>query len=768
MASRRSLSVLSILCAVGAAGAALPLAGSPTSAGPDAASPRITRVRIHELSAVDDSARCREAAGSERIQRRAPKATTARAASLVQADVSCAAKVTFRLALLGENLAPTAAAPEILLDTEDPGHPVQSEHVTTVSNQEIDVSGEVALGTIITAVKLTVGGRPVPTPDGLTISFKASPPAAELKEFPVKFEPRHSKEFPNLHSLLVTRQGGGSGVAFDVRPNRMRVDLEPAGATDLSIVRGNEEQIELHFVAAADYVPTNVAITVYDGSDLDLRKVVAVGKAKPPAPHEDRTAPQITDVQMVFLDRGLGNGRIRVYGRGFGKHDPPGYPVDDYLCDCLERPESTGYRPCAFLDDFSGPIQVSRDAKGREMIMKDRALREQKAISDRAMLRNRSARHEALKGKFLKEGETQKEDDTAPDKFCTIFQPAWAELQTSLLGNLTVNVNSRDAAIRVERAYIIDINDEMIDIYFEFTRHPGYAWPFRLAGVDLALTREVKNAEQKVKAKGVSGEVEVAASEAVSAAFAIGPQADPNLAYQYTILDGDAAKSLFGDGVADNFYVLQLSVVNNGTKKFVIPLAAVQAEVEWLYGWEEASPGKKAKRIYYLEGPPTLAPVPLAAVSAYFGMYQKAQGRRTRLFNVLEGITTLATTLVPFTGSALKDAEVVFSGGFIPGLRQAYGDLSAQQLQNLTSLSWEASETVAANGGSIEKYIYIQRRTQFSDEWEPTTNSKTMKQISNIMALEVSGFEVPDAPAKQAVPARRKAPAAPATSDPAW
>ena len=167
---------------------------------------------------------------------------------------------------------------------------------------------------------------------------------------------------------------------------------------------------------------------------------------------------------------------------------------------------------------------------------------------------------------------------------------------------------------------------------------------------------------------------------------------------------------------------------------------------------------------FYVDGPATVAPIPLASVSAYFGAYQKSRGRRTKWFNMLDGITTLATALVPFTGSALKDAEVILSGGVIPGLRQAWPDLLAQQLQNLTSLSWESSETLAA-GESTAKYIYIQRKPEesFLD-----STRKTAKQISNIMALEVTGFEVPDTPAKQATPAAASpAPQQPAATPPA-
>jgi len=38
------------------------------------------------------------------------------------------------------------------------------------------------------------------------------------------------------------------------------------GATNVNIVRSNPQQLDLHFVATADYVPTSVMATVYSGS----------------------------------------------------------------------------------------------------------------------------------------------------------------------------------------------------------------------------------------------------------------------------------------------------------------------------------------------------------------------------------------------------------------------------------------------------------------------------------------------------------------------
>jgi hypothetical protein len=705
-------------------------------------------------------------------------------------------KVRFRLAILGENLACNQNT-KVFLEPKDPARPVEDvKHSCQDSRTEIDVSGVARVGTVINAVKVTGAcdaaalrddpgsdqGKPAspqnvgPADQGpsqargdallaalqcagddgpdagkddpaaskctavskdLTISIKAVPPESALQEFEIAFDHHQSKEFPNLHSLTVTKQSGDVGVGFDVKESHMRIDLEPTGATDLAVAQSNEEQLVLNFVAAPDYEPTAVVITVYDGSDLDQRRAIFVARASAPEkpPAIDPNAPTITSVETVFVDRHQGNGRIRIYGKGFGKQvKPPPYQVDELLCTCLERPA------------LGSSSQPSPRTCGQ--------------FAESFFRAPRSAAND-----FFREQEERRA------AACAVPLARWNKWRCGI--GAIVNIESRDSRIRVEKTEIIDMNDEMVDVYFEFTRHHGYAWPFRLGGVDLTIRKPVKSVEQVVKSAParVYGEVDSSSAATYHVSSPIGPQPDENLAYRYTVLTYDAVRQLLGDGVADNFFAIEVAVVNNGAKKVAIPLAGMQAEVEWLYGTESKPSPENAgdlatesssKPGIFLEGPPTLAPIPMATVSAYFGASKKNGERRVKTFNVLEGITTLVTSLVPFAGPALKDAEVVFSGGFIPGLRHAWGDLTDQQLQNLTALSWQNSETLAAGGGSLEKLIYIQKGEQFDSGGEASTKWK----ISNIMSLEVVGYDVNDTPPKKATPASNQPAASTPTETP--
>lgn len=110
--------------------------------------------------------------------------------------------------------------------------------------------------------------------------------------------------------------------------------------------------------------------------------------------------------------------------------------------------------------------------------------------------------------------------------------------------------------------------------------------------------------------------------------------------------------------------------------------------------------------------------------------------------------------MVPVFGRNIERPVAIMSSGLIPGLHRAIGDLSGEQLQNLTSLSWDSVEEVPANGGK-EKFIYIQRADEsYSGSQTEKSGNKgeTIKRrIKSIGGLEVSGFIVKDSSAATAV-----------------
>ena len=120
----------------------------------------------------------------------------------------------------------------------------------------------------------------------------------------------------------------------------------------------------------------------------------------------------------------------------------------------------------------------------------------------------------------------------------------------------------------------------------------------------------------------------------------------------------------------------------------------------------------------------------------------------------LERIVTDPEALGPFVWPGFKDAHVAFTGGLVPGIRRGLGDLSGEQLQNLTAQSWQSAEVVSANGGSIEKFVFFPRGDQVFAAGFREMKETLVKKIKNIEGMEVVGFEVIEAnEGKRATPA---------------
>src|SRR5262249_55044057 len=144
-------------------------------------------------------------------------------------------------------------------------------------------------------------------------------------------------------------------------------------------------------------------------------------------------------------------------------------------------------------------------------------------------------------------------------------QVGWIDWRKSVNDRVKLELVPRNPSLRVERAEILYIDDKLADVYFEFYTAPGYSEPFRLARASLTVRKPATKTVQSVESEDVT--VTVAAPATYLATHEVGPKRDTNLQYHYTVLDRSQANSLFGQGVADSFYVIQLSVTNIGTKK---------------------------------------------------------------------------------------------------------------------------------------------------------------------------------------------------------
>lgn len=668
-------------------------------------------------------------------------------------------KATFTLAVIGEHLCKSGDTLRVEFAIQGTKIPAVGENPECIDGKEVTINGNSTAPTEITAISLIINGHKISS-KGYNVSIRPNPPAPKLDVFQIKFDHQKNTEFPNLHTLLVTKESGAPGVGFSSDANRMRVEFLPAGATDINILPSNEQQMDIHFIAAADYEPKNVLVTVYDGTDLATRKPTAIAEpAQDKKPAEDPNAPKISSVETAFLERSQGRGQLRIYGQKFGDYPPPPYPADQYLLHCLARPSITRNEdPCNPVDQTASTAtsnQGQKQGSGRQQDC-EKFLQEQNRL-----LKDSTSLPQELKDKL-------KDDEK------TNLWPFWSE---EIRRQATVAISSRNPDVKVCKSEIININDRMIDVYFEFPRYFGYSLPFRLTGVEVLIQKSQQELKQTEKRQNLTATVTGPFTTVYVANQPTGPKDNPNLKYSYHVLDQKSANVLLGRGIADNFYVLQVSVQNAGSKKVAISLAGIEAEVEWARGHKEKKDqgedvpniskdkgedvtktskdeGEDITKTSYVEGPPTISPTALGAVSAYFDAYTKNKGKRAVFFNVLDALTLVGTALVPYTGPSFKDAEVFWSGGFVPGTHKALGDITGQQLQNLTSLSWQNIETVAPGGGPLKKYIYIQKSAQFAAAPIIVDGKErhTIKQITNLLDLEITAYEVDDSEAKKATP----------------
>jgi hypothetical protein len=634
----------------------------------------------------------------------------------VGAKDQASGRVPVILAVTGENLSAAPADISMRLVSKKDGRLIDVA-VDSVAENEIVAKAFAPAGEYIVELRIK-GAKVVSASDyELELQEEAGEVGQPAKPFGISFETFKSEQYPNLYSVLITNRSDGEGFAAD--PSLMKVDILPAGTTNLTIQPGSTpQQMMVTFLAPEKFEVKGVIVTVYrpdsPRSENRLARYSTPFKEKPAK--ADPNQPQITGIDILSLQRRTGIGRLKIEGSGFGDYERPPIPGDRELLCCLNRPsQSYERRKAAPAQNPEAEINPA-EASDSEVCA--------------AVLMNGSA--------------------------CGDMR-AWRK---KIEQRVNVVLVPRNADLRVERTQILYVDDKVIDLYFEFTHFPGYSQPFRLQSATVTVNKGGVKSSETVRGEtpaesrashaagtaappAVTGTVKGPATFVVS--HDVGLKRDKNLEYRYSILEQKDASRLFGSGVGDHFYVMELSVVNNGEKKVNVPLSAIQAEIEWAYGG-----GDEKANLFFEEGPATVSPMPLGAISAYFDLFQKSQGRKARLFNVLEGMSTLAATLVPVFGNGLAKSNNIFQSGFLPGLRLALGDLSSQQLQNLTTMSWENVEEIPAGAG-INKFIYVQRGDQvfgrseggFSkSEKSKDGLTQVKKTIMNIRGLEVAGFEV--------------------------
>jgi hypothetical protein len=217
---------------------------------------------------------------------------------------------------------------------------------------------------------------------------------------------------------------------------------------------------------------------------------------------------------------------------------------------------------------------------------------------------------------------------------------------------------------------------------------------------------------------------------------------DTDISSTFQFIDASAAKTMYGAGVSGNFRVIKLSVVNQCPLPVTIPLAGIkitgdskcaestparQALQQAQHSLQqlklthadntEAIRAAKAKAVVAdaaaVEISSAVSRSALDAVTAFYTEDKSVTGHRALFFNSISAIAAVGSGIEPFIGGrAFAQAIAFVGGGFTSSAKLLYQDMSAQQLQALTSLGFGNAEQLAARGGPLQKYLFISRKIE--------------------------------------------------------
>ena len=206
------------------------------------------------------------------------------------------------------------------------------------------------------------------------------------------------------------------------------------------------------------------------------------------------------------------------------------------------------------------------------------------------------------------------------------------------------------------------------------------------------------------------------------------------------IVPKSQAGNKYGNGVAKNFYAIQLSIVNECPMAIVVPLGGISVVTDHQAA---QAPDDACTE----EG--SLVAFSLDHVTSIFSADRKLTGRRAIYFNTVQALATLGSAIQPFFASGFTKGVAILGGGFTTASKELLVDMSAEQLQNLTSQSFGSTEQVASHG-SLQKFVFVRRnekckgkpvetdlRTgQFSVNWELSPASAEAPKTLNAPAAK--------------------------------
>ena len=164
---------------------------------------------------------------------------------------------------------------------------------------------------------------------------------------------------------------------------------------------------------------------------------------------------------------------------------------------------------------------------------------------------------------------------------------------------------------------------------------------------------------------------------------------DKDVKREFFYVPFDQASKKYSRGVAINFDVIQISLVNECPLPVLIPLAGI-----------------------YLPDKPNIHAFSLDHVTSIYSNYHQFAGGRAIYFNIVQAMATIGSAIEPFFAHGFTQGVSILGGGFTQASATIWKDLSAEQLQNLTSQSYQSTEQVGPNGGSLQKFIFLPKKNK--------------------------------------------------------
>jgi hypothetical protein len=210
--------------------------------------------------------------------------------------------------------------------------------------------------------------------------------------------------------------------------------------------------------------------------------------------------------------------------------------------------------------------------------------------------------------------------------------------------------------------------------------------------------------------------------------------ADDDIKKAFFYVPPSQAKEKYGTGVGKNFNVIQISIVNNCSLPVLIPLAGIYVATT-----ADSCPG----------GSDCIYPFSLDHVTSIFSYDRQFSGRRAVYFNVLQGVATVGSSVEPFLASGFTKGVSILGGSFTQASQTIWRDMTAEQLQNLTSQSYQATEQVGPNGGSLQKFIFLPvqkaSKTQNQQKQPQVSFAQSWAEKKLILKVEVIPILTPSA-----------------------